>query len=115
MFESPTINTEGNTQAANPMYKLGEQLTIVEDPTINLLAGAGNPAPWFLVGEATDDEFIEVDYLNGREEPYMDRMQSADQLGFQWRIYLDWGISVMDYRGVVRNPGKVITTPLEMM
>ena len=33
-------------------------------------------------------------------------------LGFVWDIYLDWGISVMDYRGAIKNPGTKIDSPL---
>ncbi|MPN39804.1 hypothetical protein SDC9_187336 [bioreactor metagenome] len=41
-------------------------------------------------------------------------METAGQLGFVWDIYLDWGISVMDYRGIVKNPGKTVDTKLKL-
>ena len=37
-----------------------------------------------------------------------------EALGFVWDIYLDWGISVMDYRGIVKNPGKTVETKLAL-
>lgn len=113
LFNSPTINTSGNTQAVNPLYRYANQIEIVEEPTINVLCGGfGNTMPWFLLGASEDTDFIEVDYLNGQEIPTIRRMEVAGQLGFVWDIYLDWGISVMDFRGAIKNPGVQINSPL---
>ena len=113
LFNSPTINTEGNTQAVNPLYRYANQIQIIEEPTINVLSGGfGNQMPWFLLGAKDDTDFIEVDYLNGNEIPTIRRMEVAGQLGFVWDIYLDWGISVMDWRGAIKNPGTTINNPL---
>lgn len=113
MFYSPTINTEGNTQAVNPLYRYREQIEIIEEPTLNILCGGfGNVMPWFLIGAADDTDFIEVDYLNSKEIPTIRRMETPGTLGFVWDIYLDWGITVMDFRGAVKNPGVAINDPL---
>ena len=37
-------------------------------------------------------------------------METPGVLGFTWDIYLDWGITVMDFRGLVKNPGVAIPT-----
>lgn len=115
LFNSPAIHTTENTQAVNPLYQYRDQLEVVEDPTINSLCGGmGNVMPWWLLGAAGDTEFIEVDYLNGQEIPNIRRMETPGQLGFVWDIYLDWGISVMDFRGGVKNPGVEVKTKLEL-
>lgn len=111
LFYSPTIHTSGNTQTINPLYKYKESIEIVEDPTINVLCKE-NAMPWFVIGASTDTDFMEVDYLNGQEVPNIRRMESAGTLGFVWDIYTDWGISVMDWRGAVKNPGIALTSPL---
>jgi len=112
LFNSQYIHTEGNTQAVNPLYQYRD-LQIVEDPTINTLAGGfGNVMPWFMTANSTDSAFIEVDYLNGQEVPTIRRMETPGQLGFVWDIYLDWGINVMDFRGAIKNPGVSINNPL---
>ena len=113
LFNSPTINTSGNTQAVNPLYRYANQIQVIEDPTINVLCGGfGNVMPWYLLGSKDDTDFIEVDYLNGQEIPTIRRMETAGTLGFVWDIYLDWGISVMDWRGAIKNPGVQIANPL---
>ena len=68
--------------------------------------------PWYLIGNTSDTDFIQVDYLNGQEIPTIRRMEAPGTLGFIWDIYLDWGISVMDWRGAVKNNGIVVTNPL---
>lgn len=113
LFNSPTINTAGNTQAVNPLYRYANSIEIVEDPTINVLSGGfGNAMPWFLIGDKNDTAFIQVDYLNGRKIPAIRKMETPGQLGFVWDIYLDWGISVQDYRGAIKNPGITVSAPL---
>ena len=115
LFNSPYIETTDNTQAVNPLYQYRDSLEVIEDPTINALCGGmGNVMPWWMVGAEGDTDFIEVDYLNGQEIPNIRRMEAPGQLGFIWDIYLDWGISVMDYRGCVKNPGIAVNTKLEL-
>lgn len=104
ILESPTINTSGNTQSVNPLYRYKDQLQVVEDATLNVLCG-NETMPWFVIGDNADTDCIQVDYLNGQEVPTIRRMETPGTLGFVWDIYLDWGISVMDYRGIVKNPG----------
>ena len=113
LFFSPTIHTEGNTQAVNPLYRYKDSIQVIEDPTINALCGGfGNVMPWWLTGAREDTDFIEVDYLNGQEVPTIRRMETPGQLGFVWDIYLDWGINVMDHRGAIKNPGVKVNSPL---
>lgn len=115
LFYSPTINTTDNTQAVNPLYQYKDSIEVVEDPTINALCGGmGNIMPWWLFGAEGDCDGIQVDYLNGQEIPTIRRMEAPGQLGFIWDIYLDWGINVMDYRGIVKNPGVKVNTRLEL-
>lgn len=112
LFWSPVVNTSGNTQAANPLYRYKDSVEIVEDPTLNVLGGE-EAIPWFVVGDKADTDFIEVDYLNGNEIPQIRRMETPGQLGFVWDVYLDWAITVMDWRGAVKNPGVKIKKPLD--
>lgn len=97
--------TGSNNNDINPLYNY--PLQVVQTPWINALAGAGNAKPWFMVTNPTTSKSIEVDYLNGQETPTFRRMETAGQLGFVWDIYLDWGINVVDYRGIYKNPGTV--------
>ena len=48
---------------------------------------------------------IQVDYLNGQKQPTIRRGEKPGTLGFVWDIYMDWGIAVRDFRGLLKNPG----------
>jgi len=80
----------------------------VEDPTLNALIGEGKAMPWFTVGDKNDVDTIQVDYLNGNEIPTIVRSTTPGVLGFIWDTYLDVGVSVMDYRGIIKNNGIII-------
>jgi hypothetical protein len=87
----------------NPLYNY--PLQVIQTPWINALVGAA-AKPWFMVTDPSSSKSIQVDYLNGQETPTFRRSEPAGQLGFVWDIWLDWGITVVDYRGIYKNPGK---------
>ena len=102
IFHSAQVTGSANNDY-NPLYNY--PLGVVQTPVLNFLAGSGK-VPWFL--QATGARGIQVDYLNGQETPTIRRMETPGTLGFVWDIYLDWGVSVRDYRSFVRNEGAVI-------
>ena len=89
----------------NPLYNY--PIDVVESPVLNALAGV-NACPWFLKADDASARGIQVDYLNGQETPTIRRMEAPGVLGFTWDIFLDWGISVRDFRGWVKNPGTTL-------
>lgn len=110
LFNSATISASGDV---NPLYQYRDMIQVVEDATLNAQVASG-AIPWFLVGDTNDTDFIQVDYLNGQEIPNIRRMEAPGQLGYVWDVYLDWGITVLDYRGAVKNPGIEVAAPIEL-
>ncbi len=49
---------------------------------------------------------IEVCYLNGSETPIVESRMAFDELGVQYRVYIDRGVTLLGYRGLFKNPGK---------
>lgn len=105
IFHSTNVPGSSNNDI-NPLYKY--DMDIVESPVLNALAGA-NPCPWFLAADPTSAKGVQVDYLNGNKTPITRRAELPGTLGFVWDIYLDWGISVVDYRGLYKNAGAAIS------
>lgn len=89
----------------NPIKPYG--IVGVEDAALNKLAGTG-ACPWFLAADTSSVRGIRVDYLNGQKTPTVRRMEAPGTLGFVWDIYMDWGITVTDYRAFVKNPGVAL-------
>ena len=94
-----------NNNDINPLYNY--PINIIQTPVLNALAG-DKEVPWFMVANTASAKHIQVDYLNGQETPTVRRMETPGVLGFQWDIYLDWGIAVRDFRGIAKNPGEKI-------
>ena len=86
----------------NPMYGMALQPIIV--PQLDAAASAG-ACPWFMVADPMSAKSIEVDYLNGAETPQVRRMEKPGVLGFHWDVFMDWGITALDFRGIYKNGG----------
>jgi len=109
LLETQQISVDGiGNKAVNPLYNYRNQLQVIEEGTLNVLAGEGNAVPWFMVGDPSYAKSIQVDYLNGQETPTIRRSEVPGQLGYVWDIWLDWGITAVDFRGIAKNPGVTI-------
>lgn len=104
IFHSAQVVGSSNNDV-NPLYNY--PLQVVESPLLNAMAGT-NACPWFMFADESSARGIQVDYLNGQETPTVRRMETPGTLGFTWDIWLDWGISVRDFRGIAMNPGVVL-------
>jgi hypothetical protein len=105
IFHTAQVTGSANNDI-NPLYNY--PLQIVQSPMLNALAGQ-NACPWFMKADEASARGIQVDYLNGQETPTVRRMETVGQLGFTWDIWLDWGINVRDFRGLLKNPGVVLS------
>ena len=97
-----------NNNDKNPLANLSYPLDVIESPYLNSMAGSSN-IPWFIVADPMSAPSIGVDYLNGKKIPTVRRMEAAGTLGFVWDVYIDAGIWVRDFRGIVKNPGAKLT------
>mgnify|MGYP003525175137 FL=1 len=48
---------------------------------------------------------VEVVFLNGVQEPYLEMERGFAVDGFRWKVRLDYGVGAVDWRGAIRNPG----------
>lgn len=101
LFNSDRVPGSANNDI-NPLRN--RKMKVVSDGELNALAGSG-VCPWFMAANWMTARGIQVDYLNGQKQPTIRRGEKPGVLGFVWDIYLDWGISVRDYRGLLKNPG----------
>ena len=101
LFNSDRLPGSANNDI-NPLRS--RKMKVVSDGELNALAG-DNPCPWFMVANWMTAKGIQVDYLNGQKQPTIRRGEKPGTLGFVWDIYMDWGIAVRDFRGLLKNPG----------
>lgn len=109
LLETTMVDVDGiGNHTANALYKYRNQLQIIEEGALNAMAG-NSAAPWFMVGDPSYAKSLQVDYLNGQETPTIRRSEVPGQLGYVWDIWLDWGITAVDFRGIAKNTGVVIS------
>jgi len=48
---------------------------------------------------------LEVDFLNGNQQPVLKQEEAFAVDGIHFRVHHDFGVSAVDYRGAVTNPG----------
>jgi len=59
----------------------------------------------YLFADPSVAPVIEVDFLDGAQEPFLDSMEGWDIDGTEWKVRLDVGVDAVDYRGAVTNAG----------
>lgn len=75
---------------------------LVVDAELDPISGA---LPYYVAANPADIDTIEVTYLNGDDMPKLESRLGFDFLGIEYRIYIDYGVSVLDYRGLGMNQG----------
>lgn len=79
--------------------------TVIVDAELD----AYSPDAWYLAADQNLADTIEVTYLRGQEEPTLETDIPFDRLGMDFRIYFDYGVTVLDYRGFFKNDGVVVS------
>lgn len=91
-----------NPNVPNPFFN---QFTIVSDAELDD-ATVNGEKEWYVTADKLRSP-IQVDFLNGKDMPTIQmKTAPAGQLGFIWDIYMDYGVTVVDYQTVIKNNGK---------
>lgn len=88
------------TKANATPNPFANKLTVVSDPELS------DKDAWYLAAAPGLLPCIEVTYLNGNESPTVESAVQFDTLGIKWRIYLDFGVNLIDFRGLLKSSGK---------
>lgn len=81
----------------NPFFNV---LTVISDPYLE------NPKEWYLAATKGRYQSIKVSYLNGVQNPIIEKVNNFDSLGVKYRVYLDVGVDLIDYRGLYKSDGN---------
>jgi hypothetical protein len=61
---------------------------------------------WYLFADPSEAPVIEVAFLDGQDQPFLDMEEGFSVDGARWKVRLDFGVGAIDYRGAVRNNGS---------
>lgn len=87
-----------NSGVVNPFRN---KLQIIAEPELD----AYSETTWYGIADKNVVESIMVSYLNGKKTPTLESQVAFETLGIKYRIFMDYGVDVIDYRGLVRNEG----------
>jgi hypothetical protein len=58
---------------------------------------------WYLFADPNEAPVIEVAFLEGEDQPFLDQQDGFTVDGSRWKARMDYGVAAVDYRGAVRN------------
>lgn len=73
--------------------------TVISDARLS----TNSATKWYLAADPNTIDTIEVAYLNGVDTPVMEQQDGWRVDGVEFKIRLDAGVQVLDYRGLYRN------------
>ena len=88
------------TKANATPNPFANKMAVVSEPELE------DAKAFYLAAAAGVAPTIEVTSLNGNLTPVMERAEQFDTLGIKWRIYMDVGVNLLDYRGIQKSTGK---------
>lgn len=59
----------------------------------------------YLFADPAEAPVLEVAFLDGAQDPYLELQDGFDVDGSRWKVRLDFGVAAIDYRGAVTNAG----------
>lgn len=95
-----TADPEANNSGVVNIYR--GALTLISDPELD----ENSVDAWYLLGNKVMGEGVEVDFLNGNRTPILESQVSFETLGWNYRMYLDYGVKLLSTTGIVKNAGK---------
>ncbi|MBR2214572.1 MAG: HK97 family phage prohead protease [Selenomonadaceae bacterium] len=93
-------STVDPTKANATVNPFANKLTVISDPELT------DTKAFYLVAAPGYAPTIEVTSLNGNLTPTIESAVQFDVLGIKWRIYMDVGVNLVDYRGIQKSSGK---------
>lgn len=89
-------DTPNKLQRKNKSYNVVSQ--IVDTPRLT-----GNA--WYMLANPNDTPTLEVAFLDGNEQPFIDSEEGFTTDGTKYKVRLDFGVGVVDYRSAQKNVG----------
>jgi phage major head subunit gpT-like protein len=93
-------------KAADVVPSSIRSLAVIAEPRLDPASGA---VPWFLVASPAAIDTVEYAYLEGQEGVALETRMGFDVDGVEVRARLDFGAKAIDWRGLYKNPGVVLT------
>jgi len=93
VYDPDTANKLQRPNIVNGLFR-----DVIDSPRLT-----GNP--WFVFADPNEAPVLEVAFLDGVQDPYLELQNGFDVDGARYKVRLDYGVAGIDYRGAVQNDG----------
>lgn len=96
-----TTNTDATGALATNIIRQWSPLEVVSDPELDNTSATA----WYLFANPMDVPALEVVFLAGESQPYMESEDIFLSDVLRWKVRHDVGVAANDWRGTQKNPG----------
>ena len=64
-----------------------------------------SPTAWYLLANPSMYDVIEVGYLDGNSNPYLEQQEGWDIDGVEFKVRIDAAVKALEWRTLYKNPG----------
>lgn len=89
---------EANKRQEKPNTNRGLFSDVVGSPRV--------AAPWYMFADPMDAPVLEVGFLDGNEDPYLEVKDNFTQDGATYKVRLDYAVGAVGWEGAYKNPGE---------
>jgi hypothetical protein len=83
----------------NPFYKKLE-------PVVEAVLDTTDSAAWYLAASPRQVDTVEICFLGGKREPYLETKQGWNVDGVEYKVRVEFGAKSIDWRGLYMNDGN---------
>jgi phage major head subunit gpT-like protein len=98
VINNSEFDPDANSKLQRANMARGVVSTIVGTPRLS-------GTPWYFFADPQVAPVLEVAFLDGIDEPFMEMENGFTVDGARWKARMDFGVGGVDYRGAVRNAG----------
>lgn len=104
LFTSQFMASTSTTRRATENIYRGQLQPVVEPRLSNSNYSGYSASTWFVMGDPSSADTLEVAFLNGKQEPTIENFTTTpDTLGRIFRVFLDVGVKSLDFRTMQKN------------
>ena len=92
------VITANGSSSVNPF---SGKLEVVVDPRLDAVSSTA----WYLAADSSVIDTIEYSYLETDHGPMVEAREGFETDGMEFKVRLDFGAGVLDWRGLFKNPG----------
>ena len=79
-----------------------ETFEVISDARLDAISSTA----WYGAANPNSADTIEVNYLDGNDQPYLEQKNGWSVDGTEFKVRIDAGVAPLDYRTLAKNPGQ---------